>query len=234
MAASLEAGPDQPSPASPSTLAGAGAASPSTTVALHDRAQDRRGCEHLPGTAAPAEHDPLARHDSTVDPDRQPVRQPEDRHAPDLVTGDGSRLSGDANDAFLVPSSLRTTRLTSRRWVARTTHAPWTRRIGLPGDEDRVRRVLEREAVGGAEHSGVGEGRVAGKELVWSAPGEGALEGFAVRSVAMVTNGTGSGQLPVPARSAGTSQEAAAWIGSIGSTSTATSIGSSWPARSAN
>ena len=46
------------------------------------------------------------------------------------------------------------------------------RRIRLADDQDRVRRILEGEPVGGAERGRVGEGRVAGEELELAAPGE--------------------------------------------------------------
>jgi hypothetical protein len=49
--------------------------------------------------------------------------------------------------------------------------------LGLPDDDDRVRRFLEREAVGSAELGGIGKGRIAGEQLEGRAkPGEYAVE----------------------------------------------------------
>ena len=54
-------------------------------------------------------------------------------------------------------------------------------RLRLPDDDDRVRRLVEREAVGGAELGGIGQGRITGEELVGDAEaGEYAVEPSAI------------------------------------------------------
>ena len=159
----------------------AGFARPSTTSTPGSVSRIDDGRDHLPAPAAAAEHDPLALHDGGVHPDREAGRQPEHGHAADLVPGQrrGSR-----------PARQRTTcartgpsRPGSRRgggWPARRTRR---RRgsVALAHDDDRVGGVLDREAVGGAERGRVGQGRVAGEELVLAAAGEGGLQGVAIR-----------------------------------------------------
>ena len=73
---------------------------------------------------------------------------------------------------------------------ARGIHA----RIGLADDDDRVRRFLEREAVGGTELGGVGQGGVAREELVRDAQArDGLIEPGALGVVVHADNGSGIG-----------------------------------------
>ena len=74
----------------------------------------------------------VACHHPGIDPQRQVGRQGERRHAADGHPGELGRDVGGANDAFLAPRRLRTTRLTSRRVDASTTQAAYVGRRRRP------------------------------------------------------------------------------------------------------
>ena len=75
--------------------------------------------------------------------------------------------SAGANDALRVPSRSRTARLTSRRFGSEHDAGRVARRVALADHQDRVGRVLGREPVRGAERGRVGQGGIAGEELVF-------------------------------------------------------------------
>ena len=80
---------------------------------------------------------------------------------PIIIPVSSAVSSADANDARFTPSRRRTAPFTSSLVVASTTQATYTRGSLLPDDDDRVGRVVQRDAVALAERGGVGEVRIA-------------------------------------------------------------------------
>ena len=96
----------------------------------------------------------------------QVSRQPEHGHAADLHAGDVARRLGRGERRLARAEAVAHRAIDVEPVRGEDDARGVARRIALADDQDRVRRVLGREAVGRAERGRVGQGRVAGEQLV--------------------------------------------------------------------
>ena len=156
--------PDGPCP--PYSAGRGSVARPSTTSTPGSARGSRRGRDDLPGARPAAEDDALPGHDPGVDPDRQVGRQPEHRHPAHLHPGQRGGVLGRGERRLARPEPVADDAVHVEA-IRRERHAGGVaRRVGLADDDDRVRRVLRSEPVGGAERGRVGQRRIAREQLV--------------------------------------------------------------------
>src|SRR5450756_177909 len=150
--------------------------------AVHDldtreRQEDRGRRDHLPATTAASEHDPRARHDRGVDPDREVGRQAERGDTADLHAGQGPRLFG-CRERRLARAETRANHAVDVEPMRRKDDANRVPTgLRFADDNDRVGRIVRVEAVGRTERRRVRQRWIAGEELVrYAAPRERLLE----------------------------------------------------------